>query len=172
MKHTNLKHSPKAKTNEGDILCKICGESFREKWNLMRHRKKQHISFVAPCRNEIDGKCSYTSEMCWWNHSKAQNYSNENIICYKCSETFESKTDMMVHRKKKHASSVRICFKFAQNNCYYKNNSCWFLHEEEEIMDTDDIVEVDDRINIEEESVFQKVSENLRPPIQKKQKLD
>ena len=70
---------------------------------------------------------------------------------------------------------MRICFKFAQNNCYYKNISCWYLHEEEEIMDTDDIEEVDDdRINNEEESVFQKVSENLRPPIiiQKKQKLD
>ena len=142
----------------------------------MRHRKNQHISFVAPCRNEMDGKCSYTAEMCWWNHNPVQNFPNQNAKCYLCSEAFKSKADMMIHRREHHAGSVKKCFKFAQNNCNFKNNSCWYIHEEE--MDTDVIKEKEnesnDKVEEESEAVFQKVSANLKPPIrkQKKQKID
>jgi hypothetical protein len=175
-KHSNLKHSLQNQTVDGDIICNICGDRFREKWNLMRHRKNQHISFVAPCRNEMDGKCSYTAEMCWWNHNPVQNFPNQNAKCYLCSEAFKSKADMMIHRREHHAGSVKKCFKFAQNNCNFKNNSCWYIHEEE--MDTDVIKEKEnesnDKVEEESEAVFQKVSANLKPPIrkQKKQKID
>ena len=174
-KHVNLKHSLPGQENKGHIQCKICGESFIEKWNLMKHRKNQHISFVAPCRNEMDGKCSYTADMCWWNHNKTQNYQNKNIKCFLCSETFQSKADMMIHRKKSHAGFVKKCLKYAQNECHFKKHSCWYLHEEE--METDDNEEKGDESMCDREKVevvFHKVSENLKPPIrlQKKQKID
>ena len=134
----------------------------------MKHRKNQHIGFVAPCRNEKEGKCSFTAEMCWWNHNKVQNIPKENFKCFKCSETFQSKANMMIHRKKIHTELVRKCLKYAQNDCYFKNDFCWFLHAEE--MDTDEN-EGEREVS---EAVFHKVSENLKPPIrtQKKQKLD
>ena len=134
----------------------------------MKHRKNDHISSVAPCRNEKEGKCIFSSKMCWWNHDKVQNISKENFKCFKCSETFQSKANMMIHRKKFHAELVRKCLKYVQNECYFKNDSCWFIHAEE--MDTDE----NEGKKEESEEVFCDVSENLKPPIrtQKKQKLD
>jgi hypothetical protein len=86
---------------------------------------------------------------------------------------FQSKATMMTHRKRSHASYVRKCIQFAENNCQFKNNSCWYQHDEE--METDTGTE-DKSSNEHEDSdqVFQKVLGNLKPPIksQKKQKVD
>ena len=100
-KHISLRHSANGERQDSAIQCKICGDKFSEKWHLMSHRKAQHISNVAPCKNEKVGKCSYSAEKCWWNHDLSQDLSNENIKCFICNEKFESKADMMSHRKKK-----------------------------------------------------------------------
>ena len=88
------------------IQCRICGEEFIEKWNLMKHRKESHITAVGPCRKLVDGNCNFTSESCWWNH--AENIS-ENVQCFICNKTFDNKTDMMGHRKKNHSSIIQKC---------------------------------------------------------------
>ena len=62
--HITIKH-----TIQGGFKCRNCGDSFRFKPNLMDHRKSEHSSTVAPCRNNLRGACSYTSNMCWWNHT-------------------------------------------------------------------------------------------------------
>ena len=69
----------------------------------------------------------------------------------------------MRHRKKDHTHLVKICNNFSQNNCRFQINDCWYSHDsgngEETInpksCDKDDV-----------ETVFQKVSEDLDPPIQ------
>ena len=172
-RHRNLKHSLNTEREESTIQCKVCGETFGKKWNFMRHRKDQHIHIVAPCRNEMSRSCSFSAEMCWWNHDRNQNSNNENIKCFICDEMFQSKADMMNHRKRSHASYVRKCLQFEKNNCRYKINSCWYQHDEE--METETVSE-DVNINEQKDSeqVFQKVSGNLKPPIQsqKKEKVD
>ena len=55
-----------------------------------------------------------TSVSCWWNHD--ENIS-DNIQCFICNQTFESKTDMMGHRKKKHSSIIQRCSKFERGKC-------------------------------------------------------
>ena len=50
--------------------CRICGESLSTKWNLMNHRKGMRLSALALCRNNIEGKCVYSEDMCWWNHAE------------------------------------------------------------------------------------------------------
>ena len=127
-KHFNLKHSVRGGKEEG-IVCKNCGKTFLEKWSLMRHRKDEHPNTVAPCRTEMDGKCSFTAKMCWWNHEVNKDNQNQNIKCFVCNETFNSKSTMMKHRKRNHPGLVRKCSLFIQNNCKFQNDTCWFIHE-------------------------------------------
>ena len=136
----------------------------------MKHRKDQHINNVAPFKNNVIGRCVYTAEMCWWNHNTNQDNLNANIKCFICNESFKSKSDMMAHRKRSHASYIRKCMKFAQNNCSFQSNSCWYLHDED--METETTNE-DENTNTTEQ-VFRKASVNLKPPInkEKKQKID
>ena len=77
---------------------------------------------------------------------------------------------MMIHRKSDHKELVRGCTNFAQNNCKFQGQSCWFLHEDE-TMDTADPAE-DDEVNSSEDdaespSVFQHVFRNMKPPLGK-----
>ena len=175
-KHFNLKHLVRGGKEKG-IVCKNCGESFLEKWSLMRHRKDEHPHTVAHCRNEMDGKCSFTAKMCWWNHEVNKDIQPENIKCFVCNETFESKSTMMKHRKRNHPGLVRKCSLFTQNNCKFENDACWFIHEEE--METEENATEDNfkeacNNKRESDSDFQRVFVNLKPPIteHKKQKVD
>ena len=86
----------------------------------MKHRKLKHIDTVAPCRNEIAGACTFTDEMCWWTHGKRQTGANENVKCFICDEIFENKVSMMMHRKLIHTTLVRMCDKFTQNICRFR----------------------------------------------------
>ena len=125
-------------------------------------------------KKKLDGKCPYTSEKCWWKHDTNEIDPNSAINCFICNETFTSKSVMMKHRKKEHRSKVRKCTKFLQNQCPFLNESCWFLHDE----DDNNKIEINNGEHSEDEqndnghkstfeSVFQKVQENLKPPIRK-----
>ena len=52
-----------------------------------------------------------------------------NVNCFICGETFESKNEMMKHRKSKHYGVVKPCFKFSEKQCRFKDEICWFKHE-------------------------------------------
>ena len=171
--HFNLKHRENGQRGKQVIHCKTCNEQFSDKWNLMYHRKSQHINTVAMCRNHLEGKCQYTAEMCWWKHETSGNMMNEGVSCFICNETFESKTSMMKHRKDVHKSVVRRCEQFLKNNCRFHSKFCWFLHEEED-METEESTTGGNDDKEEQESVFQRVLEDIDPPINKlqKQKLD
>ena len=134
----------------------------------MNHRKNKHSDTVAFCRNFCEGNCTYSDEMCWWNHNKKQ---DETIKCFICSNTFDSKTLLMKHRKKDHHNLIKPCTQFKQNNCRFRSESCWFKHEEDV---TEDVIENKENTNSkkveESQKVFQKVSEDLYPPIVEQQK--
>ena len=115
-KHQQLKHEPVTKT-----LCRICGEEFGEKWNLMVHRKQIHLTSVAQCKRNLEGKCYFSSTFCWWNHDNipVQEFANGNIEnniarfhCYICDKVFNNKTDIMEHKKSDHRGSVKVCTNF------------------------------------------------------------
>lgn len=127
----------------------------------MYHRKTKHLNTVAYCKNYIEGKCNYADSMCWWNHAEKV---EEKTACFICNKTFETKAKIMLHRKKEHKETVKSCSQFQTSSCRFKEESCWFKHELE---DTDshrkNVPENDEEKN--HEQVFQKVSENLEPPI-------
>ena len=129
----------------------------------MNHRKSKHLENVAYCRNNIEGKCTYADNMCWWNHNEEQ---NESIKCFICGKYFESRMSMMKHRKLEHIKSVKTCTQFQQNNCRFKNEACWFSHEVEYDNTGDKIHEPSEGNKKDNfEKVFQEVSEDLDPPL-------
>ena len=115
-KHYNLKHTMRGSDCREPIKCKICGDEFTEKLNIMMHRKTNHIGSVATCRNFENEICSYTSDACWWNHEEKRNCS-ANIQCYICGKSFEKKSDLMSHMKKNHIDLVQQCNKFMNAEC-------------------------------------------------------
>ena len=153
-KHINIKHTMINKVN-----CRSCGEEFTMKRDLMQHRKKKHIETVAPCSKKINGQCDYSDEMCWWSHEKKTELHHS---CYICGETFIDKNLMMKHRKKEHGNVVKECSEFIKNNCRFQEPACWFKHSI--ITITDGVTEFNS------EQVFQKASENIKPPILNSQK--
>ena len=178
-----LKHTLQGMREDEEIKCRNCGEKFFGKSNLMIHRKQTHINTVADCKNNQEGKCLFTSDKCWWNHNKNSDSISKRdskMNCYVCSKTFETKSEMMIHRKIKHADLVKVCHNFKKNNCKLQNKFCWFLHKDEEDIVTDtEALEKENKntedITEKESSVFQNVSGNLKPPIARgksKQKME
>ena len=163
--------------NEEVIKCRHCNQQFGEKWNLMTHRKLKHIETVAYCQKKLEGKCSFSDELCWWKHTGDQHSTEENIECFICHNTFESKPNLMRHRKISHPNVIRQCNNFAQNMCKFQGSSCWFRHDEK-AMETDEIgnrgVKENSEENVKSDSVFQKAFMNIKPPIKKpnKEKTD
>ena len=137
------------------IKCRICGESCKTKWHLMNHRKKEHISSVALCRNNLSGKCNFTADLCWWNHAEQ---TDDNIGCFVCGENFDSRSSMMVHRKLQHERFVKMCNQFEEKICRFDAKSCWFKHGEDE-------TEVNESNEKNIDSDFQLVSKKKEPPI-------
>ena len=172
-KHTNLKHRTKEQMTDEVIKCKHCDDQFSDIWSLMNHRKLKHAHLVAQCKSiTLNGKCRFTSEKCWWSHDTKKTDHNLAIKCFICDKSFTSKSEMMKHRKREHRSKVRKCTNFTQNQCPFVSESCWFLHEEDvntgiELESKEDEKEVqnDDVDKSTFEPVFQKVTENLEPPI-------
>ena len=167
-KHRNLKHMIRSEMNNEQIKCRYCDEEFGLKWNLMMHRKNNHEATVAICRNYADGNCSFTAEACWWVHVRRGN-NEESIQCFICSETFNNKSKLMSHRKKKHSSFVQICSQFSNKSCRFQEDFCWYSHRTEE----ENAASEDEEKECEIPSVFRKVLNNPRPPsesLAKKQK--
>ena len=165
-KHMSLKHG-KGESNATGIKCRNCGDVFSEKWSLMNHRKNKHSNTVAQCRNFLDGNCTYQEDVCWWNHIKNQ---YEGIKCFIWSEIFDTKTNLMRHRKNNHIMSVRMCNQFRTNSCRFQEAACWFRHILEHENNADEI-DPKDKNKDDSESVFQKVLEDLDPPIMIKRKI-
>ena len=94
----------------------------------MEHRKDKHIESVANCKNNLEGKCPYTDKMCYWNHNKE---TRKNIDCFICGKSFKNKSELMNHRKQEHYEIVKPCFQFYKNTCRFKDDLCWYKHEEE-----------------------------------------
>ena len=78
------------------------------------------------CRNNIARKCTFTADLCWWKHSEEQ---VQDIECFFCENTFESRTSVMMHRKRIHPKTVKPCTQFWHSKCSFKEDTCWFKHE-------------------------------------------
>ena len=176
-KHINMKHTQKESNSNELIKCRSCGEQFNEKWKMMTHRKTEHCATVAVCRNNLVGKCNFSDDFCWWSHKKQKdtNIGDNPVQCFICNKTFESKVSMMSHRKSNHQGIIRQCNQYLTKSCRFNSDSCWYKHEDENVMEeealNDSVVAGKDEDEWEyqnkKKQVFQKASEKLKPPISK-----
>ena len=122
--------------------CNFCEMIFSSKNALSTHRVDVHRSF-KPCRDITN--CQYQSG-CYFSHFPV---TVGKVRCFQCGEEFDSKHNMMIHRKIH--GGVKVCLKLTNNQCD-RGDSCWWSH-------------------TTSNQVFQKVEENLPPPIQRKEQL-
>ena len=165
-KHVSLKH--RDIKEDSTIKCRNCGETFANKWNLMTHRKSKHPSIVANCRNNMEGTCVFSDNMCWWNHSVKSANLGDKMHCFVCEKVFENKKHLMAHRKIDHVQLIRTCSQFQSNNCRFLSSECWYKHE----VENDDLnvpKPTNEEEDMETESVFQEVKEKLDPPLKTNQ---
>ena len=58
------------KENEASAFnCYICGKTFQNKVEVMKHRKTDHVSHVEPCNKFLNGECPFQSNFCWFLHT-------------------------------------------------------------------------------------------------------
>ena len=151
------------------IRCRICGEEFATKSTMMGHRKEKHTHTVAFCKNKMTGSCPFVSTKCWWRHDEKAESDNkeQSFRCFDCSETFNIKRDLMVHKKRKHISNVRYCNDYLDEKCRFNDNFCWFRHERPDEDNLDEEAREEVLYEKSDEPVFQEVLEDLDPPILK-----
>ena len=137
----------------------------------MNHRKSMHSTTVAVCKNYSEGMCNYSDEMCWWNHGEKTNDNEEHIKCFICNKIFESKAQMMSHRKLEHSNLITPCNKFRLGNCRFRMEVCWYKHElESEDHNNHNTFANNFDEERESESVFRRAPEVLEPPLLNQQK--
>ena len=158
-KHISLKHL---------INCKFCGKLLKSKEELMEHRKSQHPGAVKQCEKYQAGTCIFSAKKCWWHHNTNTEVTSNEIHCFICGKTFQSRGEVMLHRKSMHVTVVKQCEKFQQQNCRWKSESCWFLHEMNDLKDFQEVIEDKVQEVIEEKNdspqVFRKDLMNPKPP--------
>ena len=101
--------------------CPFCNETFTSQNQVTRHRKDIHPTF-KPCRN-ID-KCKFQSE-CFFSHELIP---EGKFRCFQCGDDFNTRHDMMIHRKSEHIEDIKTCKEFVLNQCD-KETKCWWKHE-------------------------------------------
>ena len=157
-KHIVAAHEPQPKNTQKreSLPCHSCGEPFETKHELRVHRKKEHPDIIKKCRYFIEGRCDYDNDMCHFSHeleetpkNTAQNFTNLN--CKYCGKPFETKSELMFHRKAEHPQVVKQCRDFRQGLCDRGENGCWYNHS--------------DSLPSEQSSFFQKVPRNPPPDI-------
>ena len=50
------------------------------------------------------------------------------FVCNFCSTNYWEKGDLMRHIKNEHADKVSMCRDYAEGNCTYSDDMCWFSH--------------------------------------------
>ena len=62
-------------------------------------------------------------------HTMENESSKDTIACYYCDEQFETKSNLMNHRKIFHMEKVNLCSNFTEGNCHFAK-ACRYNHSE------------------------------------------
>ena len=119
--------------------CNFCNESFTDIHDLMRHKKAEHVDRVSICRNFMDRNCTYSDEDCWFDHSENLKACDKtDFNCTSCDKVFKGRSEFMKHRKIEHSLLVPLCRDKIKGSCMYSDETCWFVHDSENVMPEED----------------------------------
>ena len=116
-KHMSSTHK---RTEVSILKCNQCQNNFGSDTELKKHLNNDHTSY-KPCIRFAADKCNTVE--CRFNHIKLQQNQE---ICYKCGDKFDSKTVLLNHIKAKHGKEV--CHRFLKNECEHSSENCIFSH--------------------------------------------
>ena len=97
---------------------------FKNKNELMLHKKREHVVSVSECWNFNAGFCEWDKN-CWFLHSEEK--IKTDFKCTVCDTNFPSKINYMQHRKMDHENLTPKCKNIVKGPCDYGVN-CWFRH--------------------------------------------
>ena len=112
-KHMKVKHNESLKT----LICTFCKARFSSKREMARHRKDNHFTYKM-CMNMEN--CEFQEE-CYYSHTPIPNGKHR---CFQCGKDFDSKREMMGHRKNEH-EDIKTCM---DRQCK-RGQNCWWRHE-------------------------------------------
>ena len=148
--------------------CYTCKEEFQTYFHLMNHRKREHPS-TKICRFFLKEACIFESNECWYRHEIKSNKSSETEYpCHKCEKCFAGRHELMKHTKIEHKPSVASCKNYIEGICKQTKESCWFLHENKEMKESNEEEIIMDELNEEtdespNESFFCEAKEKTPP---------
>ena len=138
VKHVIKEHMAESNTERGEecFYCNFCHKKFKEKHELMIHKKAEHTDKVSKCWNYSTGACLYGETNCWFIH--AGQLEVPEINCKLCNEQFFSKRELQQHKRYKHPNTVLSCSNILiGDKCLY-GKFCWFKHDEKETNETNE----------------------------------
>ena len=81
-------------------------------------------------------ECEYPAEDIYDLGEHMHEFHGENtkeaLDCHYCDEIFQTKKDLMVHRKRDHPEKVNTCYYFLQGICNF-GEDCWYNHKKEDL---------------------------------------
>ena len=125
---------------EFDWRCEHCERGFHEKTKLLLHIENVNNEANKVCKHFLEGNCFFGNE-CWFRHEKDREM--QKIKCMFCDCSFDSKSELMSHREKKHLSRVKQCRNNRNGRCQHGPN-CWYNHDHE-ITFGEEHVQIDDK---------------------------
>ena len=150
IKHMNDTHH-KVKSPPKQKNCHSCDQIFNITKDLMKHRKEVHPTTKICKFFNTEKGCNYGEE-CIYVHivkmvvgddptpvdtptspkpsSPTPPPSNSpQLTCRTCGESFNSKHNLMNHRKQVHIQNVRQCRDYEENKCRRGEDRCWYKHQ-------------------------------------------
>ena len=118
---------------ETDFPCSVCDRWCKSEKDLNHHMKIYHgkrVKFCSvdckPCDNIIGKDENETGKKDSMDMSVEE--QKFKYTCNTCKDNFESKNELMMHRKKKHVEKVQVCWNFVSSKCQFVEDLCWFRH--------------------------------------------
>ena len=106
----------------------------------MTHKKSTHTDKLAGCRKFSAGKCEVGDVKCWFSHvNNVKTVELSGVECNICANNFDTLSEFLHHKKLEHKESVKRC---RNNACRFGDTKCWFVHEEETILEEIKIMEL------------------------------
>lgn len=79
----------------------------------------------------VQNKCEYVADSDDEHDLDAHVFSedcDQHLACLYCGRNFQTKADLMLHRKQEHEEKVKPCRHFSGGGCVLGDDACWFSH--------------------------------------------
>ena len=94
-------------------MCSVCGVSYTQKYNLIKHQKKKHPKAMQ--RHEVEKpSCNIcAAELGSWKdleeHRREEHVGERCYACSQCEKAFHSQKNLAMHSRRVHTSIVFTC---------------------------------------------------------------